>query len=370
MSRMHWQAFIELLQAGLWEKEARLLRFKDIDLKEIYKLAHEQSVVGLVAAGLEHVVDVKVAKADAMPFVSSVLRLEHRYKAMNSFIGDIVDKMREAGIYMLIVKGQGIAQCYERPLWRECGDVDFLLSDDNYKKAKDLLIPMAGFVEHESGKHLGMSIGPWMVELHGNLHCKLSNRMDRLIDDVQEVEFNVGKARSWQNGDTQVFLPSADNDVIFVFTHFLKHFYKVGFRIRQVCDWCRLLWTYRDVIDRGLLESRIRKMGLMSEWKAFGAYAVEYLGMPAEAMPLYSADKRWKRKAKRICHYVLEMGTTGRNRKKNSARSKVFLVRKVVSFGRRVKDFINYAMFFPKNAVRFFLTIVLNGIRFAAKGIG
>mgnify|MGYP007016824113 CR=1 FL=1 len=34
-------------------------------------------------------------------------------------------------------------------------------------------------------------------------------------------------------------------------------------------------------------------MGLMSEWKAFGAYAVEFLGMPVEALPLYSADAKW-----------------------------------------------------------------------------
>lgn len=37
----------------------------------------------------------------------------------------------------------------------------------------------------------------------------------------------------------------------------------------------------------GLLEARLNEMGLVSVWKAFGAFAVEYLGMPGEAMPLY-----------------------------------------------------------------------------------
>jgi hypothetical protein len=28
----------------------------------------------------------------------------------------------------------------------------------------------------------------------------------------------------------------------------------------------------------------------MSEWKAFGAFAIEYLGMPVEAMPFGKSD--------------------------------------------------------------------------------
>ena len=38
-------------------------------------------------------------------------------------------------------------------------------------------------------------------------------------------------------------------------------------------------------------------MGLMSEWLAFAALGVDHLGMPVEAMPMYSGEKRWKRKA-------------------------------------------------------------------------
>ena len=51
------RAFFELLRAGLWEKEVRLSPYKDIDFSAIMKLAEEQSVVGLVAAGLEHVAE-------------------------------------------------------------------------------------------------------------------------------------------------------------------------------------------------------------------------------------------------------------------------------------------------------------------------
>ena len=39
----------------------------------------------------------------------------------------IVDKMREKDIYTLLVKGQGIAQCFERPLWRTWLVIGFII---------------------------------------------------------------------------------------------------------------------------------------------------------------------------------------------------------------------------------------------------
>ena len=151
-------AFFELVRAGLWEEEVRLEQYgRSLDYNEILRLSEEQSVVGLVAAGIEHVFDVKIPQKVVLQFVGQTLQLEQRNSAMNTFIGDLVEKMREKGIYVLLVKGQGIAQCYERPLWRASGDIDFLLSEVNYTNAKELLLPLASFVDSERGTHLGMS---------------------------------------------------------------------------------------------------------------------------------------------------------------------------------------------------------------------
>ena len=146
------QAFFALVQAGLWEHDVRLSQFKEIDIKEIYRLAEEQSVVGLVAAGIEHVVDMKVPQEDALTFVGTALQLEQRNAAMNEFVANLVEKLRKADIYAILVKGQGVAQCYERPLWRAPGDVDLLLSNDNYEKAKSYLSPLVSFVDDEDKK--------------------------------------------------------------------------------------------------------------------------------------------------------------------------------------------------------------------------
>lgn len=364
-------AFFELLRAGLWGKEARLSQYKDIDYAAIYKLAGEQSVMGLITAGLERVIDVKIPKEVILQFVGSTLQVEQHNRSMNEFIERLIARLGKEDVYAVLVKGQGIAQCYEKPLWRSSGDIDLLLNDSNYDKAKEVLIPLSTEVETEytSFKHVGMTIGGWMVELHGTLHSRLSGRVDRVIDELQNDVLCGGNVRSWDNGDTQVLLPSSDNDVIFVFTHILHHFFFEGIGLRQICDWCRLLWTYRDSLNHGLLESRIRKMGLMTEWKAFAAFAVKWLGMPVEAMPLYSdsVNNRWERKADRICSFVLEVGNFGHNQRRDF-RGMSYLKRKFVSACGRFSDMLRHFRVFPKDSIVFFGGVLRSGLHAAVRG--
>ena len=129
-------AFLELVRAGLWEKEAWLEQYRKVDFEDIYRLAGEQAVVGLVTAGFDHIQDVKAPQEIVLQCIGESLQLEQTNKAMNQFIGKLVEKMREADIYSLLVKGQGIAQCYEKPLWRSSGDVDLLLNNSNYKRQR------------------------------------------------------------------------------------------------------------------------------------------------------------------------------------------------------------------------------------------
>ena len=343
-------AFFALVRAGLWgEADANLNLnandnlFEGVEWDKIYQLAQEQSVQGLVLAGLEQYKNINV-NLDVNPklllqWIGEVQLIEQRNKAMNQFIADLVAKIRGADIYTLLVKGQGIAECYERPQWRTSGDIDFFLNVSDYEKAKSFLKPLAndGKPERLYSKEIGFYVNSWLIELHGTLHTGLSTRVDKSIDAVQRDVFYAGNVRSWYNGNTEILLPAADEDVFLVFTHFVKHFYKEGgVTLRQMCDWCRLFYRYRGELDLRILESRIRRAGLLSEWKAFGALAVEYLGMPVEAMLLYSEDKKWSKKAEKIVAFILKGGKW-----------------------QRFKDTFRVGSIFPLNTLRFLPGIIL-----------
>ena len=364
------KVFIDLLQAGLWEKEVQLSPYKDIDFSEVYRIAEEQSVIGLVAAGLEHASNLKVPKQWALQFAGQAIQLEQRNAAMNAFVAQLISELRKEDIYSLLVKGQGIAQCYDRPSWRTCGDVDLYLSIDNYRVAKKLLCAKASHIDVEDVDklHLAMTIDGWVVELHGSMHSDISRRINKGLDEVHNNIFLGGEVRSWNNSGVTVFLPSANNDVIIVFSHILQHFFIEGIGLRQICDWCRLLYTYRDSLNYGLLESRLKKMGVMTEWKAFAALAVDYLGMPSTVMPFYDNANKWKKKGQRILSLILETGTFGHNRDLSYKQQDNFLNRLVKSFGRRNSDSIKQISIFPLDGLWMWWKMICLGIKVAAKG--
>lgn len=369
------EQFFDLLRAGLFsERCARILSHGSVvEWNEVYRLTEEQAVMGLVTAGIDNLNhNVGIPQEWNFQFIGAALQIEQQNRAMNEFVARLIKKLREEGIFTLLVKGQGIAQCYEKPLWRTCGDVDLLLNVDNYSKACEVLGKIADSAGRETEKnklrkHQEYQIDGWTVELHGTMHSNLSRRIDREIDAVQRECFYGGKVRSWnvitkesRTSGTQVFLPGSDEDVMFVFTHILQHLFLEGIGLRQICDWCRLLWTYRNELDVKLLEHRLRKTGLMSEWKVFAALAVNKLKMPVEAIPFYDSSERWCKKSERICDYIMEVGNFGHNRNvewTNSSKRRRTLI------WHRITDTVKLSRVFPIDAPKFLLNYVFDGVR-------
>lgn len=341
---MNHDTFLALVRAGLWVDVVKVngflqndfdsaelkavpkgladgLKVKDypetIDYDEVLRLAEEQAVTGLVTAGLERFTAYRLPLTVKLTLLGKCQLIEQRNTAMNRLTKALVKKLQDVGIKVLLVKGQGIAQCYARPLWRTSGDIDLFFSKEDYPKAVESLSPLATkrVQDAKYTKSYGLTIDGWFVELHGSLRNSLSSRMDKVIDEVQKDTFENEKVRACRIGEVEVLMPCVNNDLFLLFAHFVRHFYKGGFSLRQLCDWCRLMWTYRDEIDSSLLENRLHRAGIMTEWKAFAAVAVDYIGFPQEAMPLYDKRAKWHQKAALIIERLFSKETKISTRK-------------------------------------------------------
>ena len=368
------QAFFALVRAGLWadveSTDSRNHGFVEpVDWEEVYQMSEEQSVIGLVLAGIE-TSKVKPPQELLLQWIGEVQMLEQQNKAMNQFINRMSDELNKNGIDAILIKGQGIAQCYEKPLWRCSGDVDLLLNEENYEKGKKFLAKLTETEpeEYSFNKEYITSIKGWCVELHGSLRCGLSAALNRGVDSIQQDICDNHNVRYWDNDGMKIPLPEENDDVLVIFTHFIKHFYKGGLGIRQICDWCRLLWTYKDSLNYELLESRIRKMGLMSEWKAFVSYAVDYLGTPSEAMPLYDNSLKLKCKAGKIQDFIVKSGNFGHNEDGSYFSKYPFWVRKTISMWRRICSMSHHARIFPWNSIKYMPHVFYTGLWSATKG--
>ena len=85
-------------------------------------------------------------------------------------------------------------------------------------------------------------------------------------------------------------------------------------------------------------------------------------------MPLYSADKRWKKKAVRVMDFVLETGSFGHNRDYSYYEKYPKLVFKAISLWRHCKDFVKYLRIFPLDSFKVWYGMIVLGIRTIARG--
>lgn len=351
--------FFDLLKVGLWGNGNPDIRIDETtDWIYIYHLAQEQSVQGIVLQGIEELrakgVKLSVPKVLLLQWIGEVQMIEQRNLEMNDFIAKLIKLLRKNGVYTLLVKGQGIAQCYERPLWRASGDIDLLVSKQDYLKVNQYLerISEEKVKESEPSKerlHQGFHVKGWLVEVHGTLHGHISKRIDSIIDKLQYDCLTNGSVRTWKNNGIDVFLPSVNNDVIFVFSHILQHLYREGIGLRQICDWCRLLWTCREDVDINRLEQCLEEMSILSEWKTFASLAVVYLGMPQDEMPLY--DHVYDKKAYRILSIVIENGNFGQNINRDYVKNSSASVRRIKTLWVQTKASLKLALTFPLNSL-------------------
>ena len=350
----HHSLFFQLLRAGLWEKPVKVSQFLPMDLDTIYSLAREQTVMGLITSGLGHVEDVAISKNETRRFIIDVGGIVARNNQMNDFIASLMATLNNEGIKAVLVKGQGVAQFYERPLWRSCGDVDLLLDAANFEKAKACLVPRAHNVEEELSdrKHIAMRIDSFEVELHGTMSSMTNPSVDDYLSKTIENMFLKRELADWNCNGVPMLLPSPDNNILIVFTHILQHFFNGGLGFRQVCDWCRVLWKTKEGIDLLFLKNSLEEMRVMTEWKAFGCVAVDYLGMPLEAMPFY--DPSFHNKADRVVRNIMTVGNFGHNRDNSYQRKYSRLLRKLISFWRMLSDTIVHFRIFPLDALRYF----------------
>lgn len=101
------EAFLSFVRAGLWESvnvndnlNDNLLI--DVNWEAIFQMAEQQGVIGLIAAGIESVnlnhnanLNLSIPQVAALTFAGATIQMEQRNKAMNGFIAELVEKMRE-----------------------------------------------------------------------------------------------------------------------------------------------------------------------------------------------------------------------------------------------------------------------------------
>ena len=349
--------FFSLLRSGLRGGAPDPALFPaDTDWEALYALAFEQPVVCLVTDGIHHLeAECLPPQEETLdPFLGDVMFTETRNGQLNRVLPKLAKVLE--GLRVVVVKGQPLGLNYPDPLRRQPGDIDLLLPPEDYARAKEILVPKASKVEDEVAEilHIGLFFGSIEVELHGTLSTLMSRSLDGKLKTLQERMFQKGTTTCQIEG-YPVPVPDLNFSAVYVFVHFLHHYWSGGIGLRQIIDWALLLERHHPEIDMARLRSDIEFLGMTRLWHAFLAFAGTYFGTPAEVLEAVS----WKpvrsgRRQERMWRFIRRSGNFGKNQERPRGEES-YLVRKIHSFLMLVvRDRLRHFNTFPLESLRFF----------------
>ena len=358
MNRSQTQ-FLELLRAGLWGVPANADDFRpgSVDWRAVLRIAKEQTMMVVVTDGIETLPrELWPPKEVMMKLAMMRVKTSQAHQLLNSTIAQIVAALEAEGVHSVLLKGQGIAQNYRRPESRTCGDIDLYTGLGGYTRAYEIIEALHEGRPHkeaaECTHHLHTDLNGVEVEIHRQTSFLHGKRMDANFQEWSKQSldelFGSEALEMWDNGGTAVALAPATYNAFFILHHAVRHMTTEGVGFRQICDWVMLLHRCHSQVEVQLLSRKLKELRMERIWAEFGRLAVNYLGLPADELPLAPANLAPTCRTHKLLQHIFISGNFGRFDANGRDHSQVpYLVRKWRSFTFQSTRLVKLFRLFP-----------------------
>lgn len=264
----------------------------DVDWQDVLTEAKAQTVVALVADAVpkEYSAEWQILSSQSTAHYMRAL-----YEQTN-----LCKLLDINGIPFVIIKGSAAAMYYPKPQLRTMGDIDFLVPQTNFDKARKLL-ESNGYVfcgDYGDDRDYTYQKGNVIFELH---HRYSDNGFD--IEDV--ITEGVRNAQTHEiGGHSFPTLPTSINGLVLL-DHIRHHIYG-GLGIRQIIDFMMFI-AAQEQLDSFL--PLVEKAGLYTFLKVLTKMCIKYFGLPDRFNFCKDADNDL---AEQLLNTVLSGGNFGR----------------------------------------------------------
>ena len=317
--------FLQLLQKALGTRKRLERGLTEEEWEDMFRL---HCVLGICVPALDGCpLDLKLM------WIGRAERIAEQNQHVDAQCRQLCDKLTRSGYWNCILKGQGIAQLYPYPQWRQCGDIDVWVHGE-----RDQLVSMVRRVTGYKGEvmyhHVEFPVFPdTEVELHFTpswMFCPWHNRrLQRWFRERRQagcVESSFG-------------FPVADDEfnAVFILIHIFRHVFDEGIGLRQIVDYYYVLHRIQGHTHN--LPALFRHLGVYRFARALMWVMAKALAMPEDWMPV-SPDERT---GKWLLAEIMQAGNFGHYDARNrdiveAARGRRFLLRIQVT-ARRLRMF-------------------------------
>ena len=250
--------FFDLIKVAVERKEC----LSDIpsadEWKEIYKLAKQHTLMGILFGAIEKLPkEQRPPRALVMQWFAITEVIQEQNKQVNADAVKICNLVRNDGMRCVVLKGQGIATYYPNPSLRQCGDIDLWIEGGEKKVLKYLRTK--GKVSRILYTHADCEMPiSTDVELHYNAAMFFNPvylyRLRKYLAMQSElfnnyIEISEGK----------LYIPTVEFNRYYILLHIYHHYFTEGIGLRQLLDY------YYVLLKGGTEESKERTINLFQQ---------------------------------------------------------------------------------------------------------
>lgn len=306
-----WQkAILQLLRCGLWEREVDDLSLFPLSAEEwrlVCAESERQTVQGLCHRGLKYLPDAYCPPQEvADRWMAYSIAITSANEKVKHVTASVCCKLQKEGIEPVLMKGQAVAQYYEMPQLRMCGDIDLFIADSHQFESACRLLGD----DHHQGADGSVScdVNGIEVELHRQLVDIQRPSSQRLVSSLLAQE---GFGSMALMDGVEIKIPSPIITLLMLNAHIMKHVFTVGIGFRQFCDLARAYHALNNHYDKSKLVRIIDDLGLAKWSTLLHGLLVDHLGLPKEELPCETVNHE----NQQLLRKVLSWGNFGQETK-------------------------------------------------------
>ena len=228
--------FFELLQIALGVRGELSRTPTSKEWNEIFIESQRQSLVGVLAGGLEHLPKEQLPVQNILiQWIGISQMINSQYQIHCNHAQDLYDFFINDGIRSCILKGVGIAQLYKYPSQRQLGDIDILV-DCKRDVLLDSVVKHGLVINHVDIKHSDICFFDDVpVEVHfmpSWLYCPWNNKkLQCFFKSMLDSQYrNYNKQLGFAH-------TTAEFDLVYSIVHIYRHVFDEGIGLRHIIDY-------------------------------------------------------------------------------------------------------------------------------------
>ncbi|MEH6305831.1 nucleotidyltransferase family protein [Olivibacter sp. CPCC 100613] len=285
------QAFFSLLRAGLWNRPVDredCFPLSGDNWIQIYQYGIRQTIEGILFDGIQQLPPQYQPPRDILiKWLVRTEKIKQRNTWMNGIIKEQLHFFGAHRLSPLLLKGQGVAQCYLNPYRRLCGDIDWYFEEPaDFRRANELLQGHGIKVRSNPGYTSSYYWNNAEVDQHQRLfdiHNPFLKKYLRNLEVTQKPFLSVLTLTP----HSAASIPSPLLQIVQVSVHILKHLLSFGVGLRQLCDVANLYTYYAGQFDSTALKQIYHKLKISKWIDLLHQLLVDFLGVPEKILPLH-----------------------------------------------------------------------------------